>query len=315
MKPPQNLEAALVLIVILLFLFLQPIQGQDKSNSGIIKVDGFNLHYVIEGKGKPAIVIGSSVYYPRIFSRSLRNHIKFIFLDHRGFVSAPNDVDTTDYSLDKIILDIEKTRQKLELGKIIIIGHSGHSYMALEYAKAYPKNVTKVVMIGIAPDLGSANKKLIEQTWEESVDPERKKAMNDNLLRFSDEKLSKLSPSQAFIQTYVRNGPRTWYDPHYDSTPLWEGITLNLDMIYYMWGKVFLDIDITKELENFKKPIFLALGRYDNIVAPPSVWDSIRPKFFDLTIRVFEKSGHTPQFEQPELFDQELLNWLEIKNE
>ena len=29
-----------------------------------------------------------------------------------------------------------------------------------------------------------------------------------------------------------------------------------------------------------------------------------------VTLRMFEKSGHTPQLEQPELFDQELLKWL-----
>jgi proline iminopeptidase len=36
------------------------------------------------------------------------------------------------------------------------------------------------------------------------------------------------------------------------------------------------------------------------------LWKDVK----DLTIRVFEKSGHTPQYEEPELFDQELLQWL-----
>ena len=315
MKQFQLQHAGYILMTIILILIQEPVQGQDNISSGIIQADQFNLRYVIEGEGKPAIVIGSSIYYPRAFSKNLRKQIKLVFLDHRGFAPSPGNVDTTDFSLDKILIDIERTRQKLELGKIIIIGHSGHSFMALEYAKKYPENVTNVVMIGTAPDLGESNVKLMEQTWQESIDPERKKTMEENLLRLPNEKLSQLSPSQASIQAYIRNGPRIWYNPKFDSSPLWEGVEMNMDMFNYMWGHVFRDIDITKNLNDFHKPIFLALGRYDYLVAPPSAWNSIRPKFHDLTVRVFEKSGHTPQYEQPVLFDTELLEWLELKKE
>ncbi len=315
MKQFRIQQAGAILMTIILILIQQAVQGQDNIGSGIIQADQFNLRYVIEGEGKPAIVIGSSIYYPRTFSQNLRKQIKFVFLDHRGFAPSPGDVDTTDFSLDKIIMDIEHTRQKLELGKIIIIGHSGHSYMALEYAKKYPENVTNVVMIGIAPDLSESSEKLMDQTWQESVDPERKKIMETNLLHLPNENLSQLSPSHAFIQSYIRNGPKAWYDPKFDSSPLWEGVEINMDMFSYMWGRVFRDIDITIGLNDFRKPIFLALGRYDNLVAPPSTWDSIRPKFHNLTLRIFEKSGHTPQYEQPVLFDAELLEWLELKKE
>ncbi|HET9314279.1 MAG TPA: alpha/beta hydrolase, partial [Vicinamibacteria bacterium] len=64
-------------------------------------------------------------------------------------------------------------------------------------------------------------------------------------------------------------------------------------------------------LEALDRPVFLALGRYDFLVAPPSSWDRVRPKFKDLTVRVFERSGHTPQHDEPALFDAELLRWIE----
>ena len=185
---------AAILLTTLTILIQPPLLAQD---NGIIQADQFKLRYVIEGEGQPAIVIGSSRYYPRTFSENLRKHIRFVFLDHRGFVPSPGNVDTTDYALDLIIKDIELTRQQLGLGKIMIIGHSGHSYMALEYAKAYPENVTRVVMIGIAPDLGPANRKLIDQKWHESVDPERQEALETNQRRLPDEELARLSPSQA----------------------------------------------------------------------------------------------------------------------
>jgi proline iminopeptidase len=104
--------------------------------------------------------------------------------------------------------------------------------------------------------------------------------------------------------------PRVWYDPRFDCTSLWEDVTINMDMFGYVWGKLFAEIDVTHGLEQFDRPVFLALGRYDFIVAPPASWDDVKSKFKNLTIRIFERSGHTPQFEEPELFDPELLSWM-----
>lgn len=302
-----------VLISCIIFLLQYSVKGQDSTTSGIIQANQFELSYIIEGQGQPAIVIGSAIYYSRVFSENLRNHLKFVFLDHRGFVKSPDNIDTTDYSLDKIIDDIEQARQQLNLGKIIIVGHSGHSYMALEYAKKYSEHVKNVVMIGISPNLGAKTEQLIAQNWKESVDIERKKALEENKRRMPDEELAKLSPRDAYIQGYVRDGPKAWYNPYFDATPFWEDVEMNLDMFAYMWGSVFWYIDITKGLEDFDKSIFLALGRYDYLVGPPSMWEPIRPLFQDLTVRIFEKSGHTPQYEQSKLFDEELLKWLEQK--
>jgi proline iminopeptidase len=287
-----------------------PSSAQAVADTGTIATGAFNLRYRIEGAGTPTIVIGFPSYYAQVFSKNLRSHIRLVFVDHRGNSPSPGPVDTTEFALETLIDDIELVRQTLGLGRIAVIGHSGHSYMALEYAKKYPQNVSHVVMIGISPDLSAASAEAVERYWRDSVDPERKAALEENLERLPDEQLAQMPPDQAFIQAYIRNGPRIWYDPRFDSSPLWEGVEINMDMFNYVWGRVFRDIDITEGLEALDRPVFLALGRYDFIVAPPSSWDPVRPKFQDLTVRVFERSGHTPQYEQADLFDEELLRWL-----
>jgi proline iminopeptidase len=65
-------------------------------------------------------------------------------------------------------------------------------------------------------------------------------------------------------------------------------------------------------LEQLDVPVFLALGRYDYLVAPYATWDPYRSRFKDLTVRVFERSGHTPQLEESALFDAELLQWFSV---
>jgi proline iminopeptidase len=65
-------------------------------------------------------------------------------------------------------------------------------------------------------------------------------------------------------------------------------------------------------LKSISCPIFLALGRYDYF-NPPHLWEKYREFASNLTVRVFEKSGHTPQLEEPANFDAELLKWLAQK--
>ena len=281
-----------------------------ESYEGTIPSGPFQLPYIIEGAGQPAIVIGSARYYQRAFSQGLRNHLRLLFTDHRGFAPSPGQVDRSEFELHKLIDDVEALRQRLGLGRVVVIGHSGHAYLALEYGKKYPEHTSHVVMIGIAPDMSQKSTALAEANYQALADSDRLAAERENTLAVRDEDLANLPPDQVFVRGYVRNAARVWYDPRFDCTSLWQDVTVNMDMFRYVWGTVFAEIDITKGLEEFDRPVFLALGRYDFIVAPPSSWDPFRSKFKNLTVRLFDRSGHTPQFEEPQSFDEELVNWI-----
>lgn len=279
-------------------------------SSGFIERDGFKLSYTIEGTGKPALVIGSALYYPRTFSQNLRNHLQLIFMDHRGF--APSTVtDTKHFELDILLDDIEAMRQHLKLENFIIVGHSGHGYMALEYAKKYPQHIAQVVLIAMGPDQSDASHQAAAQYFEDTVNPEQKAFLERDMQQLRADIES--DPSRRFVHFCVRLGARSWYDYAYNARALWDGVIVNNAMFDYVWGTVFANLDITKGLKDFNKPVFLALGHFDFLVAPFFSWNPIRSQFKDLTIKVFCKSGHTPQLEEPELFDAALLRWLSEK--
>src|SRR5262245_15729226 len=160
------------------------------SNSGSIDAGGFQLRYRIEGAGTPTIVIGSTRHYPRIFSQALREHLRLVFLDHRGFAVAPRQINPVSFKLATLVDDIERARQELGLGRVAVLGHSGHAYMALEYGKKYSAHVSHVIMIGIAPDLSAASQEVAERYWQESVAPERKAVFQANLQRLPDAELA-----------------------------------------------------------------------------------------------------------------------------
>jgi len=269
----------------------------------------FKLGYIIEGDGDcTALIIGSSRYYSRTFSRDLSKHLKLVFVDHRGFAKSKGKVTENDFKLDLILDDIEKVRQKLNLDKIIIIGHSGHGFMALEYAKKYSTHVSHVVLISMGPNTSQASQKLADEYFNTHASVERKAAQSKKLETLQQE--LDAHPEKSFITFCLKLGPRSWYDYNYDANALWKSVNVNMPAFDYLWGKVFAEIDITNDLEHFDIPVLLVLGKHDYLVAPYYTWDNIKHKFKKLTIKVFDKSSHTPQLEESARFDKELLGWL-----
>lgn len=255
----------------------------------------------------PMLVIGSHRYYPRTFSKALREKVQLICMDHRGFGSTSRAVSKEDFSLFKLIEDVEALRQHLGLETMILLGHSGHGYIALEYAKKYPHRVSHLVLLGLSPRAGAENFAAANRYFEESVCPVRKQLLNEKYPTL--EEAMAANPKRAIITRMLVFAPMIWYQPDYDATWLWEGVETIPEMFEHIWIKAFPELDITADTDKLQCPIFLGLGHYD-YWNPPHLWEAFRSYFKQLTIRIFEQSGHTPQLEESVLFDDTLLTWL-----
>lgn len=268
--------------------------------------DNFCLKASVDGSGSVAIVIGSHKYYPRTFSENLKSKLQLVCADTRGFVPALSDHSESDFTIAKILQDIEALRLSLGADKIILIGHSIHAFMALEYARQFPDKVSHLVLIASSPTAGSEIYKEADRYFEESVCPERKAAFAASMQKFIE------SGDQSFVARLLSFGPRIWYDTNFDASKLWEGVEINSVGAGIIWGSMFGTFDIASSLKAIKCPIFLALGRYDYF-NPPHLWEKYREHASDLTVRIFEKSAHTPQLEEHDNFDDELIKWLDNK--
>ncbi len=276
--------------------------------SGSLRAGPFELGYHIEGDGPPLLIVGSAVYYPRTFSRHLRERMKLHFIDHRGFAPAHAAYSRGDIGFDTVLDDIERLRLHLGLDRFAILGHSGHGYMALEYAKRHPQHVSHVIMVGTGPSHSAGHMALADRRWEELVAPERKAVFERDMAALGADIVDR--PEERFKSLLIRLGAKSWYLPAFDAAPLWHDVTVNTPVFDHLWGEVFRDIDIRKGLDTLAMPALLALGQSDYLVAPAETWEAYRDDFADLTIRMFEKSGHTPQLEESDLFDETLLSFL-----
>ena len=258
---------------------------QDTGISGIVYVGGAELHYIVEGKGIPCIVLGHSLSQYRILSQALRDHFRFIFADLRHDAQSNSSLELSELSLNTYLNDINAILDTLDLEKSAIFAHSHHSF--------------------IDTALGEEDK-----FWKSDASKERKMIFKRNWKRLRKEGLTKMPPKERYIKTYSAMTPKLMYDPKGDLSYIVNVIDNNTEVFLHLQLTILGDYDIIKGPE-ISIIVFLALGRYD-YVCPYKLWEERKGVFLNLSYNLFEKSGHFPMVEEQDLFDEKLIDWIVI---
>lgn len=279
------------------------------ERAGICHSDGFDLAYRIEGEGAPILVIGSAVYYPRLFSPDIKQKYQWVFIDHRGFAKPKRELRAEDSGLDAVLADIERMRAFLQLEDVTILGHSGHAFMALEYARTYSKQVRKVALFNTAPDNSEERQRKSESFFMETASLERKKRFEKDIANLPQD-IDK-DPKRRFVHMCIRAEAKSFYQERPHAAALWDGVFTNMPIMDELWGKTFARLDLIQRLADVRMPVYIGLGRYDYLVAPVALWDAVDGLYPHVDKDIFEKSGHQPMLEEPEAFDQSFSKWLD----
>jgi len=281
------------------------------KSEGIIAVEGIELHYKIEGTGKPILVLNGSLF-PPIFSEKLREQCQLIFVDTRCFIPIETPSNLASWTIETYVDDIETIRKALKLEKVGVLGHSAFGFLPLEYAIKYPDNISYAIVIGTPPYIN--NNKYAEEAdkyWEAQASEERKSAFQRSRkeLEVKSNSGTERNPTQIFVDNYISFTPKFWYDWNYDATWIFGNTKVNMDVVNDYYGKIMKEYDPSSRYIEIKCPVFIANGKYD-FWAVPTLWESVENKFSNLSNNIFEKSSHWAMFEEQELFDSKLLKWI-----
>jgi proline iminopeptidase len=284
----------------------------DRRHALYAPVGSTDIFYTVVGAGPPCLVpsLAGTPIYERTFTPALGDTLQLIFAELRGNRTAVGDV--TALTLRALIEDMDALRQALGWERLAVLGHSAHSILALAYAAHFPERTSRVLVAGGLPMLSPA---LSEQTagyWDVVASPEPKQLLTENQARLTGEVLGRLTPSERLTVTYVADGPRYFYDPTYDCTPLWAGHEdFSWELYQRFWGPggQFATFDPDASFPRIAAPVFIAHGVFD-FSAPPTLWTGIKEKLPSHTYRAFERSGHYPQLEERTTFSKAVATWL-----
>jgi len=316
---PSTVRFAFVAVLVLTSFACTPDSGNgaaiapaDPVQRGSVDVGGIELNYVIEGSGRPCIVVGSATYYPRTFSETFKRNFRCVYVNTRMFsLGTAAGIDPDDYTMDVVVDDLERVRKALDLDDIVVVGHSMHALMALEYAKKYPQHVSRAVMIGMSPRFDTEGMAEAAQYWTDEASDERRETLDTQLAALTEEVMGAASPEQQVVLRYVASGPMYWHDPHYDASWLWADVDFDVALMNRFLARL-QEYDVRAGLPEFRVPVLAIVGQYDFVV-PHILWDGVRDEFPNLSYHVFDRSGHTPQLEEPERFDETVLEWTESR--
>ncbi|OJX09861.1 MAG: hypothetical protein BGO77_05455 [Caedibacter sp. 37-49] len=274
----------------------------------LITLENKNYPGIRVSQGIPCLAIGTGILTQKTLSEEFFDHFN-VYANDLYFVKEQGFSDISSITMVKILEDIKAWAEALELQKYALFGHSAFGIVALEFAKKYPDLVTHVIMTGTPINSNAQVAALHNEIFQTQADETRKRIDTERRAQVAKEDLTSLSSSERFLREYIyRDAPRYWHIPDYDCSHLWEGIVLDR-LIDKFFTDILPSIDVREHLETIPTPIFLAAGVSDYDCCP-WLWKDLPNLPSKMTIQSFENSGHWPQYEEANLFNQRIVEWL-----
>ncbi|WP_066505334.1 alpha/beta fold hydrolase [Abyssisolibacter fermentans] len=129
--------------------------------------DGVRIYVEEKGKGQKCMFIhgGPGAWcenFKELAGEKFEKTFSMIYFDQRGCGRSEGNKNT-DYSLDRLIDDIEEIRKKLGIKKLTLLAHSFGGIIAVKYAIKFKENVDSLILMNVSLDMIDSLKNQLEQ--------------------------------------------------------------------------------------------------------------------------------------------------------
>lgn len=263
---------------------------------------GADIHFTTRGAGPACLVLSSigTAPYELQMPAALDARAQLVFVDVRG--SGRSSGDVADLTFDVLAEDLEIVRRALGHEQVAVLGHSMLGAFALEYARRCPATVSHAIVVGTPPD-GDMRALQAQGAafFEQEASPARKQRLRDNL--------SHLDPATPPALAMLAQTPMRFYDPSFDAASIFVGAQVKPQVLMHILGTMLPGWSVSSAAPALRTPMLIAHGQHDYVV-PWALWADIVKDLPTATLRVFEKSGHQPFFEEPAEFAAVFGDWL-----
>lgn len=261
-------------------------------------VDGVEVHYRIEGEGKPLVLIhgfSASLHCWEPLKEELKDEYQIISLDLPGFgltkmpeVNAAVDLD------DFYVTFVDKFLEKIEVDQFYLLGNSMGGWITWQYASEFPQKVEKMILLnaaGYIEDAGAVKsiKFTNSKLFQHFMDKGMPKFLVKQMIKRSfgdDKKIQKSHIERAYQLLNI------------------EGNLQNMRVVAN--SGVLPD---WKKIANIKIPSLIIWGEIDEIL---SVDDAYRfdQDLTESKLVVYEKVGHAPMIEHTVQTAKDIIEFL-----
>lgn len=260
------------------------------------------LHYEVEGHGPPLVVLhGGLGLDHQLYRRTLAplaRDFGLVFPDQRGNGrSFPVDIATV--TIEQLARDAVTLADHLGIERFTVLGHSYGGFVAQELALRHGDRLAALVLVATTPgQLGTAEDPTVE---DQGPPPPPEVAASVSAVPTSDEELA---------AGMARLLPAYFHRPHGRDLESLVAGTIFRAATMKRGFEVLDSWSSADRLNQIAVPTLILVGRHDVFTSFPQSYRIAR-RVAGASVVVFEKSGHFPWIEEPDLFFATLLDWAE----
>jgi 4,5:9,10-diseco-3-hydroxy-5,9,17-trioxoandrosta-1(10),2-diene-4-oate hydrolase len=282
--------------------------------SGTVSIDGVSLHYLSGGKGTPLVLVhglGSSAgveFYYNLEALAGRHRVYAVDLPGFGRSDKPS-IDYTIEFFTRVLRDFLDT-QRLE--RVALMGVSLGGRIAVGFALEFPGRVERLILVdalgvGVPRRVLAYSLLLARGVGELALSGTARalRRMNPHMIR----RLWGWYLARPGSMEQVLSDERIANHREMLGMPAYRAAYLSTLRSVAGMRRVRDGVLVEDRLSDLTMPTLLVWGRHDHIF-PPSHAEEAARRIPHAGFEIFERSGHTPQMEEPERFNQLVLRFL-----
>ena len=271
-------------------------------------INGIKLHYYVKGKGPvcllPSPGWGPSIGYLKGTLQPLEKYFTIVYYDTRMSGQSTGPADTSRYTSDDFMADMDSLRAYLQLEKVWVMGHSGGGYQVLKYGIHHSAHLKGIIALdALAGDDSLRGAELTRLVLKRQGQPYYKAGAD--ILLGKDTSNYTLAQSTPLILPFY----------FHDVTKMTAFLQLDIGQmsekaaLYTGAARIFGE-NLLGELGKITVPTLVVVGDDDFVCDKVSQADRIVKHIPSAEEIVVADAGHFCWFEQPTTFFDGVETWL-----
>lgn len=297
-----------IILLIFGFSFLQLAQAQD-SSFHFMTSDSVQLYVRVAGSGNPCVFVhggpgSNSNYFEASPSAPLlEKQFSMVYYDQRGS-GRSGSPRSKDFSLPRMLKDLEEIRQYLGYKKWAVMGHSFGGIIVTQYAKDYPVSISKLLLINCTLNVNASLSGQIEYGLKKIRPADEKPYRDTNVLLYRRvNKNMELLNSRGLGYTLMF---RNKYEKIISDTINAQIKKANWEFGSTVWNIPAYFADFSLVTKSINTPTLIITGDQDHAIGA----DHYRSFQFPSVTVVHYISGHFPFQEEPQWFAEQVARFL-----
>jgi pimeloyl-ACP methyl ester carboxylesterase len=288
-----------LLAVLCCVLCVTTVHAEELGDEGFVDSGGVKIHYVTQGKGPLVVMLHG---FPDFWwtwreqMPALAKHHQVVAIDLRGYNKSDQPKGVENYTMEKLVGDVEAVRKHFKADKVIVVGHDWGGAIAWAYAMAYPDKTDRLITLNLPHPKGLQR--------ELATNPAQQKASEYARAFQADDAAKQVTPEVLTFWVKGAEEQKKYLEALKRSSI--EGM-LN----YYKANFPKPPYKDDKTIPPVKCPVLMFHGLDDPYLLPGALNDTCKWVEKDLTLVTIPKAGHWVHRDASALVTKRMVQWLE----